>query len=377
VHLALFHAANDPRIVDKECRTLAGAGYDVHVVTGRAAATSTEGITFHSLNLPLAVSGIFQRFRGTVVGVFRAFSAARRLQASVYHLHEVPLIPVGLWLRVFGHRVIYDAHEDAFREKISHGITLGHPLVGWSFAIVALVLEWLAKRMFNGFVAATPGIAARFPRGRTVVVHNFPRVEEYAQGDEFAGAGDYAERDNVAVYVGNLFRNRGAKEMIDAMSLVSAPCDARLVIAGSFTPPALHEQLAALAGWQRVEYLGWQSAAGVRRVLARARVGLAVLHPRPEYLTAYPVKLFEYMAAGLPVIVSDFPLWQRLVEDAHCGLAVDPLQPRAIADALDTLFQDPARATEMGRRGRQAVCEKYNWDSEAAKLLDFYQQLCD
>jgi glycosyltransferase involved in cell wall biosynthesis len=81
------------------------------------------------------------------------------------------------------------------------------------------------------------------------------------------------------------------------------------------------------------------------------------------------------MAAGLPVLASDFPLWRALIEEARCGLTVDPLDPRTIAAAIVTLLDDPEAAEAMGARGRRAVEATYNWSTERTKLLELYASL--
>ena len=85
--------------------------------------------------------------------------------------------------------------------------------------------------------------------------------------------------------------------------------------------------------------------------------------------------MFEYMAAGIPVISSNFPVWQEIIEDADCGICVDPLKPQEIAEAIDFLVNNPARASEMGRNGRSAIEKKYNWEIEERKLIRFYQEI--
>jgi glycosyltransferase involved in cell wall biosynthesis len=85
--------------------------------------------------------------------------------------------------------------------------------------------------------------------------------------------------------------------------------------------------------------------------------------------------MFEYMAAGLPVIASDFPLWRSIVQGAGCGLLVDPQNPMAIRDAIERLLRNPQEAERMGARGREAVRQKYNWPVEEQKLLNLYQEL--
>jgi len=114
----------------------------------------------------------------------------------------------------------------------------------------------------------------------------------------------------------------------------------------------------------------------VVEMLAEARLGLVLFHPRPNHLESQPNKLFEYMAAGLPVVASSFPLWKEIVEGTRCGLVVDPLDPHAAANAIRWLLAHPEEAEAMGARGRQAVHDRFNWRREEATLLDCYARLC-
>lgn len=110
-------------------------------------------------------------------------------------------------------------------------------------------------------------------------------------------------------------------------------------------------------------------------VLARSMAGLVTLHPIINYIDALPVKMFEYMAAGIPVIASNFPLWREIIEGNKCGLCVDPLNPSEIAKAIDYIVTHPAAAQQMGENGFRAVKEQYNWAIEEKKLLALYEQL--
>jgi glycosyltransferase involved in cell wall biosynthesis len=77
----------------------------------------------------------------------------------------------------------------------------------------------------------------------------------------------------------------------------------------------------------------------------------------------------------LPIVASNFPLWKDLIDDIGCGITVDPLNVDAIAEAITWILDHPAEAAAMGERGRRAVLEKYNWDTEAQRLLALYQKL--
>src|SRR5690606_2331394 len=113
----------------------------------------------------------------------------------------------------------------------------------------------------------------------------------------------------------------------------------------------------------------------VRSALYDSIAGLVTLHPKINYFDALPIKMFEYMAAGLPVIASDFPLWRQIIEADDCGICVDPLSPEAISEAINYLAANPAVAERMGRNGQRAVEEKYNWSAEERALLEFYGSL--
>jgi glycosyltransferase involved in cell wall biosynthesis len=85
--------------------------------------------------------------------------------------------------------------------------------------------------------------------------------------------------------------------------------------------------------------------------------------------------MFEYMAAGIPAVVSNFQLWESVLASNDCGRVVDPLDSDAGARVLLDYWNDPATRERQGRNGRRAVLEHYQWHTEGRKLLEVYQQL--
>ena len=81
------------------------------------------------------------------------------------------------------------------------------------------------------------------------------------------------------------------------------------------------------------------------------------------------------MAAGIPVIASDFPIWRKIIEDANCGICIDPLDINEISNGIEFFLDNPKKAEEMGRNGQEAFLNKYNWSVEEQKLLAFYKNL--
>ncbi len=136
------------------------------------------------------------------------------------------------------------------------------------------------------------------------------------------------------------------------------------------------EALEALPGWQYVDYLGMLSKEEVEHEYSRQpAIGLVILLPGYGYDEALPIKLFEYMLFGLPVLCSHFPLWQSIVSEDGCGIAVNPEDVNEMCNAILALKSDPERMLGMGTRGRQAVLEKYSWIAERAQLFDLYDRL--
>jgi len=107
------------------------------------------------------------------------------------------------------------------------------------------------------------------------------------------------------------------------------------------------------------------------QILQNVRAGLVLYHPEPNQVESMPQKIFEYMAAGIPVIASDFPFWREII-GRGCGLFVNPLSPPEIARAVEYVLTHPREAEEMGRCGQATVLERFNWDTEAEKLIQLY-----
>jgi len=241
--------------------------------------------------------------------------------------------------------------------------------------LIAKYVRWIediAAWKLDVIVAATPSIASCFPVQKTLIIQNFPRFEVLESRKEI----QYNQRPNWVVYIGSLQEIRGAREMMRAMEILQKGFpEVKLKIAGKFNPASLEMEIKKFSGWKYVDFLGWQTAEQVRDLLGLCKIGLVLFYPLPNHVEAQPNKLFEYMASGLPVVVSDFPLWREIVQDHRCGLLVNPSDIQAIASAVKYLLDNPEEAEEMGKRGRELVVKRYRWKKEEEKLLSLYSNL--
>lgn len=364
-HLTSAHPRYDVRIFHKECRSLARIGHEVHLVVADGKGSEViDGVHFHDVGLTRG------RFKRMLRATGRVFNRARVIDADVYHIHDPELLPTGYKLKKLGKRVIFDSHEDVPLQILGKPY-LNRParwLISKSFALYE---SWVCSRL-DAIVAATPFIRDKFAAiNRTsVAVNNFPMLDELALIDV-----SWSEKSDQICYIGSMDRIRGVVEVVEAIQYVSG--DTTLAFAGALRDDAVSQTLKSSKGWLRTNPLGFLDRQGVKSTLSQSQVGLVTLHPAPNYLEALPVKMFEYMAAGLPVVASDFPLWRSIVEDAKCGMCVDPLNPRDIAKAVNVLIANPVLAEEMGRNGRDAVREKYNWGIEEKTLYDLYISIDD
>ena len=364
IHLASTHPPFDTRIFHKECKALAKAGYRVSLIVPHTRDEVVDGVRLRAVPLPKNGK---ERLSKTLGQIYRA--ALAESKDAIFHVHDAELIFHTFLLKLRGRTVVYDAHENTHRQVMhQHWIPR---LLRRPVSVVMRLAEWLGGRWFDGVIAAVPEILKNFPGGRAKVVFNFPIADELRLAEPVP----YAARPLRVAYVGSITEARGAREMVAALDRLPEDLPVELVLGGPFQPASLEEAVRQMPGAARAQFRGWLRRDQVAGVLGRARAGIVTLHPTPQYVDSYPTKLFEYMSTGLPVIASDFPLWRRIVEEAQCGVLVDPLDPDAIAEAMQWMLDHPGEAAAMGARGREAILDRYSWEQETPTLLAVYEEV--
>ena len=298
-------------------------------------------------------------------GAARAVFRALRMRPALVHLHDPELIP-WIWIfRLFGVKTIFDAHEDitATGQK-AYVRRLAAPLARLS----GHGLLWIVNHFSTGVVTATPEIRSQFNDGKIAVVQNFPVLASSTLLDS------RTEERNSLVYVGWLTEARGAWQMLDAIAVLGETHSARLRIAGWIAEPLL-SQLRRHPGWLSVDFLGGLDRDEVTHLLHSSTAGIVVFLPSKNHIASQPTKMFEYMAAEIPVIASDYPLWRQMVLDEGAGVVVDPEDVSAIVKAAADLFDDPTAGRRMGAAGRRIAERERNWTNEGVALLDLYREL--
>ena len=364
--LTSVHIPFDVRIFCKEAKSLAKAGYDVTLIAQHDNDEVVDGIKIISQRLP---RNRIERMSKTTWSVFWK---ALKVDADIYHLHDPELMPIGLILKSLGKKIIYDMHENLPKQiKNKHWI---NPRLR---RFLSMAVYWSERVSLKG----TPVIFAEHSYRKDYpwvkefeTILNMPLVSQLLCIEPDASA-----RQGFSIgYLGRVGLERGSTVIIEALKILKdRGITPRYDCIGPITESHKHDLLkrceqyrltgVAIHGYMPA-YKGWE-------IIKRCSVGLALLHPIPNYVDSYPTKIFEYMALGIPVVASDFPLYQEVVEGNDCGLCVDPLQPESIAEVIGRLVMNPEIARRMGENGRKAVMDKYNWSVEEKKLCAFYEHL--
>ncbi len=359
-HISTVHARYDVRIFHKECRSLAKY-YEVHLVVADGKGDELrDGIYIHDIGLRQQ-----SRINRVRIDAPKAFRMAKSLSCEIYHFHDPELVIIGNKLKKDGYKVIYDVHEDLPRQ------IYGKPYMNKALKpIASRSIEYYENRIaarMDYIFAATPFIRDRFLKvnPHTVDINNFPILSENLSPETAP------EKDAALSYVGGIFENRGVYELIESLKISKV----KLLLAGEFESDAFKRKCQGSEGWKYVEYFGFLDRREVVKLLNRSKIGIVSLYPLRNYLDSLPIKMFEYMLAGIPVIASDFPYWKRIVEEVKCGVNVNPKDPDAIAEKTLYLLNNPELAKQMGENGRKAVMEKYNWCRQEEKMLKAYKEL--
>ena len=372
-HVTTAHPAFDTRIFRRECRSLAAAGYTVHLVAPHDREETVDGV--HILPLPPAPSGLPRR----AVWPILALRRARVTRADLYHFHDPELIPamrlLGRWTR---RPVVWDVHE-VYTETIAHFNQLGwRPASRLGARVFDRYELRAARRSFAGVVTVTEMMAERYRRAGVLTA----AVGNLVEADVLEPRAPLPPRAEPPLLVtsGLLNPDRGILLMVDAFARVRRQRACRLAFWGHFPREEDERRLRARVGalgLQADVFIGGPYPRGelLDALLPTATAGCVLLmEPSAYNVIGVPNRLTEYWARGLPVLTSRGTHAADMTVEAGAGLAVENTV-EALAEGFGRILDDPAAARAMGERGRRAVAERYNWRHAFANLLELYRRI--
>ena len=371
-HLASHHRMNDMRIFEKECKSLAKGGFDVTLIGfGDQPKTETiDGVRCIALFCPIKNNLELLRKRNKL-----SLEAALQVDADIYHLHEPELLPIGMKLKRKGKIVIFDSHEYygwQLRDNIHKIKVIKTP--AFLMKVLGKLYMHYEKRVcmkIDGVVQVCTMNGVDYFENRcrkTLFIRNLPSLSDYTRNTSI----DYSQGPFVAM-IGGITKERGITQLIEAAHFAKA----RLLLAGAFSPKAYETELKALPAFACVDYQGFLDKNGMVALLEQSNIGASTLLNVGQYdkIDTLPTKVYDYMSMQLPVVISNTGFAKKMNDKYHFAICVDPEDPEAIANAIQWLFEHPDQALEMGKNGRKAIEEEFNWEKESEKLIGFYKQL--
>jgi len=365
--LSSAHPLSDARIFYKECKTLVKAGYKVYFVVTHDREEVIEGV--HIIPLLRKKTKLYRFFIKDFVVLKKAF----RVDATIYHFHDPDLVFIGLILKLFGKKVIYDVHED-----YPEIIRANFPKCRAIGFIIGSFINFLQKKIikpFDTLIFPTEELAKKFDHRKKIVLINFPLRDKIT-----LDLCTKTEKIYDMIHVGTIspFRMEFFIKVIEEIRREKENNYRYLFLGISkktikWCKKNVESSLMDyLVFKERVPYNE------VPKIVCRARIGVNY-HPYEErFRVAIPTKIFEYMILGLPVITTALPEINKYLGDYNgkFGFLIKDNDPVVFANKIAELLSDSDRMVRMGETGRSLIIEKLNWETrEAPKLVSLYKEV--
>jgi len=295
-------------------------------------------------------------------GIVRMTRAARKRKYDIVHANDLNTLPQAI-SAARGAKIVYDSHE-VQTDRTGYGKGQG--------GLERHLLRFVDRTMVENETRAD--YHASLYGERPAVLHNYPFYhEEVPQPRSVHQEIGIKEDEPILLYQGGIQEGRGLERLIEAMPFVRR--GTLLFVGDGKIKPRLQELAAHSPERKRIHFIDKVPLDQLPSYTAAATVGFQVLQNVCfNHYSASSNKLFEYMAALVPVVAADLPEIRRVVETEGVGLLVDVESPEAIAVAVNQIVEEDGLRQAMKERTKQAR-RKYNWDKEKHHLLDVYREI--
>lgn len=362
------HNWMDTRILNKEAISLVEQGKRVefYAVGNKNDAPQIQGINFH-LTLQK------KKWLRPLNWLFLAQEIIKS-DAKFYHFHDAELLCLTSFIRKKKPDavIIYDMHE-YFVGQISTKDWLP-AMLRKPISNVIKIMEKRMMRFCDGVIYAEKSYQQYFPeyKGITEEILNYPLQVKRKN----------AQKESVftLIYVGDITEDRNIMGMIEVAKLLKERgfIQFQMKLIGPVTETLrikVAKKVKEFSLENMIHFYGRIPYEAIWTHYFSAHVGLCLLKPIPNYKNSMATKLYEYMAASLPILASNFPDWSSLLSENNCGLVVDPTDFNQITQLVEQLEGNNKLSQELGINGRKAFERKYSWESQADKLGEFYMNL--
>jgi len=307
---------------------------------------------------------------------------------DVVHAHDLDVLgPATRLARRRRVPLVYDSHE-LFLASLNQGFRPGATGLRRGVQAAALAwMRWIGRRVERrGYQRAIAHITTNESYSRILgemygppcplPVDNYPPYQEAFESDALRRRLDIAGDQKIVLYQGNFTYGRGLEQFLAAIGMLDETYVAVLVGWG-WIEAELRELAETLGIADRVHFVSTVPAGELLELTMSADLGIMTTDPINDsrhYCTSN--KLFEYLMAGLPVVVSDLPENRKVLERYRVGELLDDLDPGGIAGAILRVFERPDAERQLAReQALLAVKEAYRWELQVPRLIGVYEGL--
>lgn len=366
-HITNVHDWNDTRIFYKECCSLAESGYQVSLIAPDADEGIHHGVTVISAKRKKSKSRIY---RASILA-WKVMRKALKTKAQVIHFHDPELIWIGLILRFFYRKaVVFDVHENLTAQIQDKEWLKFKRLISWLYGSA----ERFSSRFFHVVIAEESYryLFEKQAKSLTTVM-NFPETDKL---EKFAV--EKRPDENGILYVGVVSEIRGILQIIQALDLLKRKNISFVFHCVGPIEDGIMEKIEPLDAYKNVKeniiFYGRKPLFEAYQLASQSKIGLSLLHPTPNYIRSYSTKIFEYMAIGLPLVVSDFPLYS-FIKERKIGHCVNPFDYNKISHIFEYLLSDAKEIKTQTELAKVVVKTEYSWESQRVKLLELYASI--
>jgi len=367
-HLTTVHPRNDIRVFYKECMSLANFGYDINLVVADGKGDEfIGGVKVYDIGKQ---QGRLKRFFLSSLGCYKK---ALELNASIYHFHDPELLFVGLALKLKGFNVVFDSHELTGRQ-IKRKYYIPKLLRNITSSVFESIELGISKRLDAIVVPQEAEMVSYFEQSNTKVqvLSNYVSLSEYKNFESKRGLSN--RRSIKLLYSGTISNDRGLSNMLDIIEYLDERF--QLILVGSFASKIEQEQAKKHLGWQKVDYRGLLERCELSGVYQEADLGLILFNPVGQYkVSTSPLKLFEYLLYGMPVITPNYGSWPDFQIKHKVTFGEDVSNFTALGELIYNLVESDEKYCSISQDGRDVVQRLYNWGNESLKLNRLYEQI--
>lgn len=360
-HTCYQHSRYDTRVFWKECVSLAKKkNYEVYYIVADGLGSEVKA------NVNIIDTGFSKEKNAAAKRIESLMTTIKKINPKIIHFHTPSLINKFL-NKEFRKKyiIIYDAHEDS--PKHYWDDTKDKGLLKLFRYIKIFGKDILAALLFDHIITVVNPIAKKFKyfTNRIDILFNYPII------DELIIDSPWDRKQDEACYVGGLTYRRGIHNMVKATSHAGI----KFNLAGSFTDKDYEKRLKDLKEWNTTNFFGYVNRDEIRNIYSQSKIGLLNLLWTNNHAISQPIKMYEYMIAGIPIVYSDFPEWKKVLDPIGCGIPVSDNNVKEIEDAIRYLIENDDIAKEMGQKGKDAVLTHYNWSTQETILYNIYSRL--